>query len=179
MCDSQPAPSQNQVYRFKFAPEIVTMLYDFGKLHQHVDRKTYKEKWEEWLKTNSDVFEREERRLSELGYEGDIATKMYKSARYYFRNKTTVKTEPKDRRKYVAANMDIIVMMDEHIKTNINTANYRPSTGYDDFCKNNKDSILEAINDFIQEGLTDPSEIQAKIKKTYKNRYFQFIKNKA
>jgi len=179
MCDNQTVSPQNQVYRFKFTPEIVTMLYDFGKLHQHVERKTYKEKWEDWLKANNEILEREERRLSDMGYTGDVAEKMYKSARYYFRTKSIVKTEPKDRRKYVAANMDIIVLMDEHIKDNINSSNYRPATGYDDFCKTSTNAIAEAINEFLQEGLTDVNEIQNKIKKTYKNRYFQFIKNKA
>jgi len=168
-----------QVFRFKFDESIVEILYHFAKINQHVDRKTYKELWEAWTRENKEQIDREEARLKLLGYEGDILIKMYKSARYYFRNKTVVKQEPKERRKYVAANMDIIVLMDDHVKNNIKTSNYRPASGYEDFCKTHLGAIQNAVQDFIENGLSDANEIQAKLKKTYKNRYFQFIKNQA
>ena len=168
-----------QVFRFKFDEQIVSMLYNFAKLNQHVDRKTYKELWENWTKENQEQIEREETRLKDLGYQGDVLLKMYKSARYYFRTKKVVKQEPKQRRQYVAANMDIIVLMDEHVKSNIKNTNYRPASGYEDFCRNNLDAIQNAVQEFMEGGLNDAGEIQAKLKKTYKNRYFQFIKNHA
>lgn len=168
-----------QVFRFKFDEQIVGLLYHFAKLNQHVDRKTYKELWESWVKENQEQIEREETRLKELGYEGDVLVKMYKSARYYFRTKKVAKQQPKERRQYVAANMDIIVLMDEHIKSNITVPNYRPASGYEEFCRNNIEVIQNAVQEFMDGGLTDAGEIQAKLKKTYKNRYFQFIKNQA
>ena len=70
-----------------------------------------------------------------------------------------------------------LFFMDDHISENVNSSNYRPATGYDDFCKNHIDIIRQTVEEFIQGGLTDTVEISNKIKKTYKNRYFQHIKN--
>ena len=170
---------QQQVFRFKFDDQMVQSLFNFAKIHQHTERKSYKEAWESWVKENRDEIDREEQRLKSLGYQGDVITKMYKSARYYFRTKSVTKEKPKERRKYIAANTDIIVLMDDHISDNIQKSDYRPSTGYDDFCKNHVDIIRQTVQDFIQSGLTDTTEISNKIKKTYKNRYFQYIKNQA
>ena len=131
--------AQQQVFRFKFNETMVQSLYNFAKIHQNIDRKSYKEAWEKWVQENKDDIEREALRLKNLGYAGDVVTKMYKSARYYFRTKPVAKEKPKERRKYVAASSDIIVLMDEHITNNIKSSSYRPATGYDDFCKNNVD----------------------------------------
>lgn len=165
------------VYRFKFNELMVNNLYNFAKIHQNIDRKSYKEAWEKWVLENRDEIDRESNRLKNIGYEGDVVTKMYKSARYYFRNKPVKKEKPKERRKYVSANTEIIVLMDDHISENIKKLNYRPATGYDDFCKTHIDMIRQTIEEFIADGITDTGEISNKIKKTYKNRYFQNIKN--
>ena len=169
--------SQPQVFRFKLDDNMVSILYQFSKLHQHDDRVSYKEAWNLWVENNKEAIDREQRRLLDLGYEGDVIAKMYKSARYYFRKKPVKKEEPKARRKYVSGSGTLIEAMDDHIADKIMLANYRPSTGYDEFCSLHKELIGQEIHRFIQEGLTDGQEIQAKIKKTYKNRYFQYIKN--
>ena len=97
------------VFRFKFDEKMVENLYNFSKVHQNIDRQSYKEAWEKWVQENREEIDRESERLKSIGYTGDVVTKMYKSARYYFRTKSVVKEQPKERRKYVAANTDIIV----------------------------------------------------------------------
>jgi len=65
--------------------------------------------------------------------------------------------------------------MDDHIKYNINDKNYKPSEGFDKFCKDNVDLLKEEINMLCKNGFTDSFEIEKKFKKTYKNRYFLII----
>ena len=168
------------IYRYKFTDTVVNILTEFGKTHQYDPRKVYKEAWEMFISDNEETLQREARRLYELGYEGDCYDKMYKSARYYFRKKSLTKKEPKLRRKYISCDRDVLDAMDEHINNGIKDQgnNFKPSDGYDDFITNNQDMILEEITRMIESGFTDKTSIIKKIKKTYKNRYFQIIRSK-
>ena len=65
--------------------------------------------------------------------------------------------------------------MDSHIKSKINDVNFKPSDGFDEFCKSNLDLLKEEITNLCKNGFTDSNEIKQKIKKTYKNRYFLII----
>jgi hypothetical protein len=163
------------IYRYKFTNEFTNELYKFSKIHQYDHRKDFKEAWELWMEENADLIDGEVRRLGNLGYHGDILDKMFKSARYYFRKKSTEKKAPAKRRIYVGAQKDILENMDEHIRSSINSGDFKPSDGFDEFCKQNIDILKEQINQFVRAGINDSNEIKAKIKKTYKNRYFQII----
>jgi len=167
------------IYRYKFTDTVVNILTEFGKTHQYDSTKVYKEAWEIFISENEETLQREARRLSGLGYEGDCYDKMYKSARYYFRKKSLTKKEPKQRRKYISCDRDVLDAIDEHINNGINNQgnNFKPSDGYDDFVTNNQDMILEEITRMIESGFTDKTSIIKKIKKTYKNRYFQIIRS--
>lgn len=163
------------IYRYKFTNEFTNELFKFSKVHQYDHRKDFKEAWEVWIGDNENIIDEEVKRLRNLGYDGDIIDKMFKSARYYFRKKSTEKKAPAKRRIYVGSQKDLLEAMDEHIKSNILTGEFKPSDGFDEFCKKNIDILKEQINILCQSGLTDSNEIKAKIKKTYKNRYFLII----
>ena len=163
------------IYRYKFTNEFTNELFKFSKVHQYDHRKDFKEAWEVWIGDNENIIDEEVRRLRNLGYDGDIIDKMFKSARYYFRKKSTEKKAPAKRRIYVGSQKDLLEAMDEHIKSNILTGEFKPSDGFDEFCKKNIDILKDQINILCQSGLTDSNEIKAKIKKTYKNRYFLII----
>ena len=163
------------IYRYKFTNEFTDELYKFSKVHQYDHRTDFKEAWEVWVEDNSYLVDDEVRRLTNLGYNGDILDKMFKSARYYFRKKSTEKKEPAKRRIYVGTRKDLLEAMDEHIKLNINSGDFKPSDGFDEFCKENVDILKDQVNQLICSGITDSNEIKAKIKKTYKNRYFLII----
>lgn len=164
------------IFRYKFTDEFTNELFKFSKIHQYDERKTFKEAWNVWIDDNDNLVNYEYRRLKELGYNGNIFDKMFKSARYYFRKKSTEKKEPAKRRIYVGTRKDLLEAMDEHIKSNINSGNFKPSDGFDEFCKQNINILKEEITILCHAGLTDSNEIKAKIKKTYKNRYFLAIK---
>lgn len=163
------------IYRYKFTNDFTDELFKFSKVHQYDHRKDFKAAWETWMEENSRIINEEVRRLSELGYEGDIIDKMFKSARYYFRKKSTEKKEPVKRRVYVGSHKELLEKMDEHIKSEINSGEFKPSDGFDEFCKQNIELLKEQINMLVRSGITDSSEIKSKIKKTYKNRYFLII----
>ena len=163
------------IYRYKFTDEFTSELFKFSKVHQYDHRKDFKEAWETWMEDNDEIVNDEVRRLTNLGYDGDILDKMFKSARYYFRKKSTEKKAPLERRDYVGTQKDMLDAMDNHIKSKLNDPNYKPSDGFDEFCKSNLDLLKEEIANLCKSGFTDSNEIKQKIKKTYKNRYFLII----
>jgi hypothetical protein len=163
------------IYRYKFTNEFTDELYKFSKIHQYDHRKDFKEAWDIWIDENSELVNGEVTRLTNLGYDGDILDKMFKSARYYFRKKSTEKKEPAKRRIYVGSQKELLESMDNHIQSSILSGEFKPSEGFEDFCKKNVDTLKEQVNLFIRAGITDSNEIKTKIKKTYKNRYFLII----
>ncbi len=160
------------IYRYKFTDDFTNELFKFSKIHQYDHRKDFKDAWEVWLEENEDIVSSEFGRLKKLGYDGDILDKMFKSARYYFRKKSVEKKKPVERRIYISSNKELLNAIDNHIKRNITLFGFKPSDGFDDFCKENTDLLKEEINILCKAGITESSEIKAKIKKTYKNRYF-------
>lgn len=170
------APNVN-IYRYKFTDDFTTELFKFSKVHQYDHRKDFKDAWNVWLEDNDDMVHDEIRRLLNLGYDGNIHDKMFKSARYYFRKKCTEKKAPAERRQYIGVQKDLLDAMDNHIMSKINRNDCKPSESFDDFCKNNITILQEEINILVKNGITNATEIKQKIKKTYKNRYFLQVKH--
>jgi hypothetical protein len=167
------------IYRFKFTEEFMTELYNFSKIHQYDDRKDFKDAWNVWIIENEYIVNDEMRRLTNLGYEGDILNKMFKSARYYFRKKSSEKKKPIQRRQYISVNKELLDAMDNHIENKIYELDYQPKTGFIGFCKDNEKVLKETIMLIFEQGIKDSHVIEDKIKKTYKNRHFMIInKNK-
>jgi hypothetical protein len=162
----------NIIYRYKFTENFMEQLYEFSKIHQYDERKDFKEAWKIWVEENENIINTETTRLNHLGYNGNVINKMFKSARYYFRNKTTNKKEPKQRRPYISVTRDLLNAMDEHIEKNRYNEDYQPKTGFILFCKANEAILKETLANVVEQGITDSEVIQDKIKKTYKNRYY-------
>lgn len=98
---------------------------------------------------------------------------MFKSARYYYKNKKNIIIEPKERRKYISMDKAFIIEIDKHIQAN---NNIQPSVCFTNFCEEHKDIIDIETRKLCRSGLNN-NEIYLKFKKTYKNRYF-IIQNK-
>ena len=163
------------IYRYKFTDDFTCELFKFSKIHQYDHRKDFKEAWNIWTEENDNIVSEEVRRLTNLGYDGNILDKMFKSARYYFRKKSTEKKAPAERRNYIGVQKDLLDAMDYHIKSKLNDDDYKPSDGFDEFCKTNLELLKEEVNVLCRNGITNSEEIKKKIKKTYKNRYFLII----
>lgn len=184
--------TQTPIYRYEFTQEFIENLSRFSKIHQYDDRHVFKESWDSWIQENSELVNQEIIRLHNLQYDGDILDKMFKSARYYFRKKGTEKKAPKERKSYISFSKQILDCMDEHIFENTQQTQksqqtqkdpkdpkdqtiknqVKPSVSFVDFCQTNKEVIKETISYLNQQGIKDLEEIQNKVKKTYKNRYF-------
>ena len=163
------------IYRYKFTDDFTKEMYAFSKIHQYDHRNDFKEAWNNWIEENDNLVDDEVRRLTNLGYDGDVLDKMFKSARYYFRKKNNEQKEPQRRRVYIGAQKELLDSMDKHIITNINNQDYKPSDGFTMFCKENMEILKEEVIRLCNSGFTDHNEIKDKIKKTYKNRYFILV----
>ena len=124
-------------FRFKFSDEFITELSQFSKIHQFDDRHAFKDAWNTWVEDNEELVNIETRNLINNGYDGDVLDKMFKSARYYFRKKSTEKKAPVTRRTYINVDKQLLDAMDEHIMDNIDDEDYQPKNGFADFCQNN------------------------------------------
>ena len=149
----------SSVYRFKLNKQILDLIIDFSQKHKYIDRKEYKEEWKKFLEINKLIIETEKRRLSELGYKGNLEDKMYKSGRYYFREKTYEKTSPKKRKKYKKMDTEMLNKINLHVIKMVKD-NQKPSEGY---------------NKFIKEFDIDKKD--EKIKKSYKNQFYNMKVN--
>ena len=95
---------------------------------------------------------------------------MFKSGRYYYRNKPITKTKPKDRRKYISLSDTIVNSISNYIS--ISGLDLKPAEGYEKYSENNKLLIKEEIDRLKKKDVLSEEDILLKIKKSYKNRYF-------
>ena len=172
---SQTNPSV-ATYRFKLSFEITEMIQQFSKIHQFDDTASYKEAWTEWLDLNDDEIIREERRLKEAGYDGDVIKKMYKSGRYYYRTKSSEKTQPNKRREYITLSKEFIDAINNHIKMHNQDKSLKPAVGFEEFCKSHIIELASEIKIIQSNATLTGEDITEKFKKAYKNQYFQIIK---
>jgi len=159
----------NPIFRYKFSETFAAVLYEFSKIHQYDDRETFKQAWTTWLEENNELVSCEIKRLTDLGYDGNILNKMYKSSRYYFRKKSTEKKAPVERRPYICVSENLLSCIDDHVSK---TQQTKPAVRFIEFCQSNTALLQEEVKLLCNKGLKDPEEIKEKIKKTYKNRYF-------
>ena len=166
------------IYRFKFSAEFLEHLQSFCRIHRFDESKKFKDDWDIWMDENSEVINTEIKRLKELGYCGDCKKKMYKSARYYFKSKSTEKNEPKKRRQYIGLDREFLDTIDNHIQS-IREENLKPAAALNDFLEtDNYRDIIRNEKLRLQSYSLDDDHIREKFKKTYKNRYFIMKKKK-
>jgi len=179
-----------QTNRYKFAKEVTYMLSDFAKLHQYDGSKDYKEAWTNWIKDEEvgNKLEDEKSRLIKMGMTDDVMSRLYKSSRYYYRNKSNnLNVEPKERKKYVGFPADILRTMDSQIIREINgsidviendkiVSRFTPANSFELYLKENP----ESVNDLLSEssGSAEERRIETtaavnRLKKTYKNRFYK------
>ena len=171
---TQTEKPMSKTYRFKFSKGFLENLKEFTRIHKFDQPKAFKENFETWKEENDETVSREINYMRNMGYEGDVIEKMYKSARYYFKNKSNEKTKPKKRRQYIGIDIMLKDKMDEYIQEKVdNKVECKPSTVYDEFIENTKHKVLldtetTRLKSF---GMSD-DEVVKKFKKTFKNRYF-------
>mgnify|MGYP001207422890 FL=1 len=161
-------------YRFNFTKEFQDCVVDFSKKHKLDNIKDFKNYFEIWCNENKGIIDDEFVYLTRLGFEGDIIDKIYKSSRYYFKNKSDVKKEPKKRKKYTSKNNQILKLVYDHI--NNMKIRAKPSVAFSDFEEKHSAEIERFKAELIENGYEEKGAIK-KIKKIYKNKYFMLKNN--
>ena len=160
----------SKVYRYKLNQDIIDIIEVFAKLHQYDDRKDYKEAWQEYIEKHKDQIKREEIRLTNLGYKGNLHDKMFKSGRYYYRKKSNTKSIPKTRRKYISLENNVLQSIYRYIYDY--GIKLKPAEGYKKYIEINKELINSEIDRLKEGEILSEEDIMLKIKKSYKNQYF-------
>ena len=196
-----------RVLRFEFSNDIIEHLAAFVQIHQYDDRKTYKTAWAEWMANDeiATIFNADAARLKSLGYTGDVADKLYKSGRYYFRTRepTVPHTPPSGAtstpndanggrrgsgnqgspRRYVLLSRELLSAMDEHIERGLRQqTDFTPAKGFADFALGADGTDVGSYRSEVarlSEIMPTGEAVGDKIKKTYKNRYFIIAKSTA
>jgi hypothetical protein len=185
-----PIPLQQQskqIYRYSLSEELNNELSRFAKNHQNDHRKEFKQAWIQWREEKDELFQIEIKKHQDFGYQGDIEDKIFKSARYYFRKKSTIaeKKAPnpdpekdseseakpeKTTNKYVTVNKELLEIMDEYLKKH---SQLKPAKSFMNFCNDHPETIEKEMK-FLQnvKNIETEKERREKIKKTYKNRYY-------
>ena len=125
-----------KTYRYKFSEGFLGNLKEYSRVHKFDEPATFKDNWEIWCEQNKKIIKEECERLSKMGYTGDGVGKMYKSARYYFKNKSNKKKEVKKRRNYVSVTPEFRDAIDGHINSVTIRREIKPAEGYINFMDN-------------------------------------------
>ncbi len=156
----------SNTYRFNFSNKIMDVLLPFVNINKYSDTQSFNEKWDIWLKQNDNIIQNENKLLISKGYQGDIYIKLYKSAKYYYKNKKNKSV--KKRKKYISIDHQILNLIDEHI-TSIRI-DLKPHDCYLHFIELHKNDISKEYNRLIN--ILNKNDFDDKIKKTYKNRFY-------
>ncbi len=157
-------------FRFKFSNELSSEIESFALIHRYDNNDTFKEAWEIWCKDKQNLINQETQRLDELKYTGNIHKKMYRSAKYYYKDKSYENKTPRERDPYIAISNDCKNKMDNHLLSHINNKDFTPAKGFTLFCNQYVVDILE-YQEHNERYLTK-EEFYKKLKKMYKNRYY-------
>jgi len=159
-------------HHFNYSDGFAAQLATFASEHLEDKNKDFKAAWKSWTENHSDDINAEIAKMKSDGYSGDVAEKMYFSARYYYRKKAIreqTDADPDDssdqdakspRKKYEAIGKTVLVQMGEHIILQFRSnTDLTPSKAFTDYC--NRHNIKDD---------------DAKLKKTYKNVYWRMSK---
>jgi len=182
-----------QTYRYTFTPEVTEQLSIFAQVHQHDERKQFKEAWKNWIEEDEikPMVLAEVDRLQQLGFDGDVIDKMFKSVRYYYRKKSNEPTVQPQRKIYESMPQTVLKQIDEHIQKQItehvlgkqqvddnivSISRISPAKGFDNYCNEFKTDILQLLQEQNQdnEPITNAlvEDMITRLKKTYKNRFY-------
>ena len=183
-----------KIFRFKLSDNVNDALGQFTNNHRFNERKEIKLGWEKWCNCNGGLIQDESRRLGNLGYSGDeddLKKKMWTSVRYYHmkkENKTIdgvvdgsavggdegVEENKQKRRKYITIDKSFLALIDKHINEHLNNTTFTPARAYTLFVDASKKDIQSVCESWVNKGLSK-DDFDVKLKKTYKNRYFNIV----
>lgn len=182
-----------QTYRFNLCEDMAARLAEFAIIHQYDHRNDFKEAWEQWIQENENasLIESEIQRLTQLGFQGNVLDKMFKSARFYYRKRSSTKPQQSPRKPYESIPAEILESMDKHIHSQIqenirgkleinneiiDVSKISPTESFILYCNENKTILLQQTTNQNSDSAMFTKamfeETIEKLKKTYKNRFY-------
>lgn len=167
-------------FRFKFTKQLLNSIREFSKIHSNDNCDDFLEAFQSWTYENREMIQLEEERLKSMGFNKDINAKIYKSARYYFKNKKN-KTKQNDAVKvnsnikfgYISRNPKFFKMVENYISSNPIKASVMYKNFMDDPTKSVQ--IEKEVNRLITFNLDREAALK-KIQKTFNNAYYKIKK---
>jgi hypothetical protein len=84
-----------------------------------------------------------------------------------------VQIQTKAKRDYIVMHPDTIQAMDKHLRSLMTSKEFKPALAYNQFCEQHEEILRKEIRRLLTENETLTGvKLSAKLKKTYKNRYF-------
>tara|TARA_Y100000590_G_scaffold456834_2_gene608217 strand:- start:3891 stop:4397 length:507 start_codon:yes stop_codon:yes gene_type:complete len=160
-------------YRFSYSPKFHTLLNHFATIHRFDrDRKQFKESWEQWLKDNKTEVDAEIAILHNNGFKGSPLNKMYKSVRYYYRNKPFMTKNDKHRSIYISLDPVLISNINKHCRKMVGQ---KPENAFQEFIRlEDYDSWKNIEKNRLN---MNDQDIHRKIQKIYKNHLYKIKSN--
>jgi len=149
------------IYRFKLSNDIEELLNEFARTFFHLERRELSNEWNQFQEKHKERFDRENVRLTEQGYEGDINAKIYRSLRYYHikRYRQPIQQNIRGNRKqHEHISPEIHRQMVEFFQQNCNAKTDKPQDKFTEF--------VALLND--EEYLNN-----SHIKKSFKNMFYR------
>ena len=162
------------IYRFTFSKAFMMLLERLAADHRDDALADFRRHWALWKDEHAEEIQREKTTLENNGYDGNVEEKMFKSARYYLRNKTEEKRVPKKRRAYISFRKSFLEDMDRHILNVALVEQQKPAFAFNHFYGSSEyNRYMESERLRLTEMNVEEALIENKIKKTYKNRLFR------
>lgn len=170
--------TQILLHRFPMSKDMTELIFEFSKIHEYDDRKTYKEQWQIWTKCQdiTSQIDTELTRLQWQGFKGDkseLINKMFISSKYYYRNIKTIEysAETVPRKEYTKLSAEYLISMDEWLANN-QRPHCSPAQLFVLYCNENKAFLQTEIQTLRQMAGSDldATETEMKFKKTFRNR---------
>ena len=169
-------------YRFTFNKELFCNIREFSKLHSNDTCDEFMHEFTIWIRNNKTLIDCETSRLENFGFKGDIEKKIYKSARYYFKNKykkqyTINNSKLRKPSIYISRNPMFLKLVETYISNNPMKA----SLLFNKFINDDNETIQTGIKKEVNR--LSNCQIQhidclKKIHKTFNNAYYKIKKSK-
>ena len=165
-----------QIYRFQFSNECTQLLNRFAQIHQYDDRPAFQAAWALYKIEHQELFNSEIQYHQENKYSKDVSKKMYESVRFYHRKKLAIVKSKPSKKAYQTFRVNTLNEIDAHLKDHHHE---KPSVSFNHYYSEIQNKPLPfaqmEMTSLAKQNCTE-SEIKEKLKKTYKNRYYTFIK---
>lgn len=139
--------THNNIYRYKLCKELASIIERFSIIHRDDQTDDFKEAWKRFCCENKDLLDTEERRLMSIGCKQDFQSKIYTSARYYYKNKNNEDSINQNvtnkERQYNKTDEEKLMVIDCFIQRYLsNNIDYKPELVYNEFVKDKGDDYV-------------------------------------